>query len=320
MKTGSLFVKAAVMAILSLGHCQSYAPVYPRDTAATAVRPVLDAATYNYTVFEGGVFRVLSEQAAQGLCDDHDTDANPPDPLPPRSTELDKMWQPSMDFDTDSCYNVPAIGPNGHIDRGRSRHESNTEGCRDEYDLDHSNVYSRQRCNNGWCAYLYDYFFEKDIGDRICIGHQYDWEHVVVWTKDGKPRFGAVSQHGGWDARLWQDIPLDGETHVKAVYNKDGLIGTHYMRWSKGATDEPPENHKGVWWRSDLISWNGFPDQELRDNLTAYDFGDATMAIRDDQFAWQLERSVSGIKSKLGDFVFDFNKDDGSPGVPATSS
>ncbi|KAJ6437373.1 necrosis inducing [Purpureocillium lavendulum] len=313
----SLSIKALAVSSLALAH--AYTPIYPRNTTTnttTSKRPIFNEYLYNNTMFQDGMWRVMSEQAAAGLCDDRGFDENPPDPLPPRATELDKMWQPSLDFDTDSCYNVPAIGPDGHIDAGRSRHESNTEGCRDEYDLTHSNVYSRQRCNHGWCAYLYDYFFEKDIGDRICIGHQYDWEHVVVWTKDGKPRFGAVSRHGGWDARLWEDIPLDGDTHVKAVYNKDGLIGTHYFRWSKGATDEPPENHKGVWWRSDLISWNGFPDTALRDKLTSYDFDAATMAIRDDTFAWNLERSAADIRGKLPDFEFDFNLDVGSPGDP----
>lgn len=252
---------------------------------------------------------------AKGLCDDKGFDENPPPPLPARATANDLKWQPIMDFDTDSCYNVPAIGPDGHIDQGRSRHESNSEGCRDEYDLDHSNVYSRQRCNNGWCAYVYDYFFEKDIGDRICIGHQYDWEHVIVWTKDGEPRIGAVSAHGKYQPRLWDDIPKEG-THMKAVYNKDGLIGTHYMRFSKGAGDEPPENHKGVWWRSALVSWEGFPSRALRDKLAAYDFGSAEMAIRDRALHTNLERSVKDIRKRIPDFVFDFNRDDGSPGVP----
>ncbi|KYK54400.1 FG-GAP repeat domain containing protein [Drechmeria coniospora] len=272
--------------------------------------------TSTQAIYQDGTVYILTEPvSANGLCDDKDFDAEPPLPLPARFTALDKMWQPAVDFDTDSCYNVPAIGMDGHIDRGRSRHESNTEGCRDEFDLDHSNVYSRQRCNNGWCAYVYDYFFEKDIGDRICIGHQYDWEHIIVWTKDGKPVFGAASAHGGYDARLWDDIPKQG-THVKVVYNKDGLIGTHYFRWSKGKTDEPPENHKGVWWLSDLLSWNGFPNVGLRNSLSAWDFGAATMAIRDDTLAGNLKKSVDAIRRKLPSFKFDFNLDDGSPGYP----
>lgn len=255
------------------------------------------------------------DMVAQGLCDDKGFDEDPPPPLPQRATVDDLKWQPALDFDRDSCYNVPAIGPDGHIDQGRSRHERNTKGCRDEYDLDHGNVYSRQRCNNGWCAYLYDYFFEKDIGDRICIGHQYDWEHLQVWTRDGEPQFGCASAHGKYSARLWDDIPKEG-THMKAVYNKDGAIGTHYFRFSMGAGDEPPENHKHVWWKSALISWNGFPSLELREKLVAYDFGAASMAIKDDAFAGNLEGCAQNIRDKLPGFKFDFNLDEGSPGNP----
>ena len=255
------------------------------------------------------------EAVAAGLCDDKSFDENPPPPLPLKATARDLKWQPALDWDTDSCYNVPAIGPDGHIDQGRSRHETNTEGCREEYDMDHSNVYSRQRCNNGWCAYLYDYFFEKDIGDRICIGHQYDWEHLIVWTKDDVPQFGCTSAHGDYNARLWADIPKEG-THMKAVYNKDGAIGTHYFRFSKGAGDEPPENHKHVWWRSALVSWNGFPGVELRDKLMTYDFGSANIAFSDDALPGNLEKCANKIKEKLTGFNFDYHTDDGSPGSP----
>lgn len=174
------------------------------------------------------------------LCRDKGFDEDPPAALPQRASAAELRWQPVLDFDTDSCYNVPAIGPDGHVDRGRSRHEPNARGCRDEHDLDNSNVYSRARCNpNGWCAYVYDYFFEKDVGDRVCLGHQFDWEHIVVWTKNSTPRMAAASMHGRYCARLWDDIPKHDGTHVKAVYHKHAL-GTHCFRWSHGpATSRP---------------------------------------------------------------------------------
>ncbi|KJZ75368.1 hypothetical protein HIM_05294 [Hirsutella minnesotensis 3608] len=263
--------------------------------------------------------RLSVEPSAQGLCDDgKDSDENPPSPLPQRATAADLKWQPALDFDTDSCYNVPAIGPDGHVDRGRSRRETNTEGCRDERDLDRGNVYARQRCNaNGWCAHTYDYFFEKDVGDRICIGHRYDWEHLVVWTRHGVPRMAAASAHGRYNARLWDEIPKHEGTHVKAVYNKDGAIGTHYFRWSNGDRDEPPENHKRQWWRSALVSWNGFPSVALRDKLAAHDFGAAHMAITDASLAGNLRASVKDVRGRVPDFAFDFDRDEaGSPGNP----
>lgn len=250
-----------------------------------------------------------------GLCYDEGFDGNPPPPLPGRATAADLKWQPAIDFDRDSCYNVPAIGPDGRVDRGRSSDEADAEGCRDERDLDGGNVYSRQRCNaNGWCAHVYDYFFEKDIGDGLFIGHQYDWEHIVVWTKNGTPRMGAVSAHGRYNARLWDDIPKHDDSHVKAVYNKDGAIGTHYFRWSQGPRDEPPENHKHAWWRSDLVSWSGFPSLALRNKLAGYDFGAAHMAITDAAIAGNLRRSIRGIRGRIPDFDFDFDKDEDTSG------
>ena len=32
-------------------------------------------------------------------------------------------------------------------------------GCRDKIRLDRSQTYVRERCNHGWCAYLYGYYF-----------------------------------------------------------------------------------------------------------------------------------------------------------------
>ena len=63
--------------------------------------------------------------------------------------------------------------------RGRS-HENGH--CRDSWDLDNTNAYSRVKCNNGWCAYMYALYFEKDqaaLGPGSA-GHRNDWEHVVV--------------------------------------------------------------------------------------------------------------------------------------------
>lgn len=43
---------------------------------------------------------------------------NPPTALPQKATANDLRWQPSLDFDTDSCYNVPAIDKDGNIAQG----------------------------------------------------------------------------------------------------------------------------------------------------------------------------------------------------------
>ena len=43
---------------------------------------------------------------------------NPPTALPQKATANDLRWQPSLDFDTDGCYNVPAIDKDGNIVQG----------------------------------------------------------------------------------------------------------------------------------------------------------------------------------------------------------
>ncbi|KAI5853651.1 NPP1-domain-containing protein [Durotheca rogersii] len=241
---------------------------------------------------------------------------DPPQMLPARATANDLKWQPAMDFDKDSCYNTPAIDAEGNIAPGLSTDRAaGGEGCRDYSDLVNNNVYSRQRCNNGWCAYLYDYYMEKDTKCERCLigyGHRHEWEHVVVWVKDDKVQYVAASRHGGYTVKKVGDAAVQFEgTHVKIVYHKDGG-STHAFRFPKtDGGDEPPENHLGKWYISPgLVSYNGFPSTSLRDKLTSHDFKKATIAFKDSQFADNLKKAApSGI-------TFDYGRDENSPGTP----
>lgn len=79
----------------------------------------------------------------------------PPQALPERATRAEKLYQPVMDFDKDSCYNTPYIGRDGRVASGLTTYSTQlTSSCRDKSDLENNNVYSRSRCNNGWCAYM----------------------------------------------------------------------------------------------------------------------------------------------------------------------
>jgi len=234
---------------------------------------------------------------------------NPPRALPQRATANDLRWQPSLDFDTDGCYNVPAIDKDGNVAQGLP-HEfvGLATDCHDLSDLDNNNVYSRQRCNNGWCVYLYDYYMEKDVALQYFFdpGHTNDWEHIAVWVKDDKAQYVGASQHGKYQIKAAADVHWDGE-HPKMVYHKDGA-GTHCFRFAD-FPDERIENAKGVWFRGDLISYNGFPPG-IRDILYAHDFGSATIALKDSQFQGNLD------KARPPNITFDTGLDDGSPGIP----
>ncbi|OTB06780.1 hypothetical protein M426DRAFT_318490 [Hypoxylon sp. CI-4A] len=237
---------------------------------------------------------------------------DPPQALPENATANDKKFQPAMDFDTDGCYNTPAIGPDGTINPGLDHENTGlSEDCHDLSDLQNNNVYSRARCNNGWCAYLYDYYFEKDVALAnipLDPGHRNDWEHIVVWVQDDEVKVVAVSQHGDYQIKSAADVRFDG-THPKTIYNKDG-ISTHNFRFAN-EDDENIENDTGAWFYGPLISYNGFPSTDLRDKLVAYDFGSASIAFKDGSFEGQLEKA-------RGDLItgFDSTVDDGSPGDP----
>lgn len=82
--------------------------------------------------------------------------SGPPKALAENATANQIKFQPVLDYDKDSCYNVPAINATSMVtDPGLSVIiDRITEDCRDREDLDNQNVYVRTLCNNGWCAYL----------------------------------------------------------------------------------------------------------------------------------------------------------------------
>lgn len=223
--------------------------------------------------------------------------AEPPGALPLAAGESERAYQPAYDYDTDGCYATPAISADGTLAPGLDLGGDVNGSCRDDSDLGNTNTYAREKCNNGWCGIVYASYFEKDQVSHGggSLGHRHDWEHVVVWVKDGQPEYVATSNHGGFTVHNRADIPFEG-THPKVVYHKDG-ISTHCFRAANG-NDEPPENHRGQWQYPALVGWDGYPDG-IRDRLVQADFGSATLGIRDDTFASHL------ASAKPADIPFD---------------
>ncbi|MEU6222932.1 NPP1 family protein [Streptomyces sp. NPDC047042] len=220
--------------------------------------------------------------------------AAPPTALPANADDLEKTWQPAYDYDTDGCYPTPAIGPDGTINGGLNPTGSLSGECHDTSDLDNTNGYSREKCNNGWCAIMYGLYFEKDqaVAGSSIGGHRHDWEHVVVWVQDGQAKYVSTSNHGEFTVHAAADVRWDGN-HPKIVYHKDG-VATHDFRLAN-ANDEPPENAYGTWRYPALVGWNGYP-AGLRDKLSAYDFGSANFGLKDANFAAHLTKALpSGI-------------------------
>lgn len=72
------------------------------------------------------------------------------------ATALEQKFQPLTDFDTDGCYFTAAIGPEGNVNPGLPNPvaKGQASDCRDDNRLEYANLYSRARCNNGWCAIM----------------------------------------------------------------------------------------------------------------------------------------------------------------------
>lgn len=245
-------------------------------------------------------------------------------PLPELATALDKRFQPALDFDTDVCFNVPAVNAAGAISPKASTYATKPPAsCRNPDYLRTSNAYVRARCNNGYCARVYAYFWQSDFS------HAYDWETIIVWTTDAGTNSSVVGvsrdSHGKWDTRATKDGQLrfqsdaTGNQHVKMVFHYETLGFSHLFRFSKtDGGDEPPENGTGSWVVQPLVSWNGYPSLAVRNAIANYDFGSGNFEIKDARFASSLAGALNtGITPG-----FDPNSDSGSnsPGCPAGST
>ncbi|MBQ1093169.1 NPP1 family protein [Streptomyces sp. B93] len=220
--------------------------------------------------------------------------AAPPPALPANAEAAERTFQPAYDYDTDGCYATPAISADGTVNTGLNPTGALNGSCRDASDLDNTNGYSRYKCNNDWCAYVYASYFEKDqaLPGTSLGGHRHDWEHVVVWVRNGVAEYVSTSNHGSFTVHNRSQIRWDG-THPKIVYHKDG-ISTHCFR-AANSNDEPPENHKGTWQYPPLVGWNGYP-AGVREKLVSYDFGSAHFGLKDGSFNSHLASAKpSGI-------------------------
>jgi hypothetical protein len=224
--------------------------------------------------------------------------------LPQSAGQLEQTYSPAYDYDTDGCYAVAAIAPDGTLNEGLNDTGAVNGNCHDAADLDRSQTYSRSKCNNGWCAIVYASYFEKDqnVNGPASLGHRHDFEHVISWVNQssGLVEFATFTQHAGVKTVDRNGLRFEG-THPKVVYNKDGTFNTHFFR-AANDNDEPPENHRHTWQFPPLVDFNSWPDNGLRDKLLSADFGEATIKITDDRFTSLLTSSKAQLP---GDVPFD---------------
>ncbi|KAL6706042.1 hypothetical protein ACN47E_006144 [Coniothyrium glycines] len=201
-------------------------------------------------------------------------------------------YQPVIDFDKSACYNTAAITRDGIVNPGRELC-GRDQACRKQVNLGHdecqkvdrlenSNVYVREKCkSDGWCFYLYGYYFEKDEPGDVSPkeGHKHDWEHLAVWTQNGEAKYLAWSAHGNYNVDFPGLVEWEGN-HPKFVMHRDWGT-THAFR--KAKNNEAPENAKGRWYRSPLVSIEKM-DGWLKDKMLNNPWGSAHPDLVDDRF------------------------------------
>jgi hypothetical protein len=200
-------------------------------------------------------------------------------PLPANASTFQNKYMPLFDYDSDSCFPAAAVDANGNLNGGLNNSGSLTGGCRTGH-LGKANTYSQSQCKNGWCAYVYTLYFEKDQCDPTGItdcGHRHDWESVVVFQKQGeeRPRYLSASRHGGYSTHPINEVPMDGN-RVKIVYHKDGA-STHAFRFAKW--DETPVAWgDGGWDRPALVTMENMA-KTPRDRLWNSTWGSANFPL-----------------------------------------
>ncbi|KAK8112936.1 hypothetical protein PG984_013462 [Apiospora sp. TS-2023a] len=185
------------------------------------------------------------------------------------ASALEQKFHPMTDFDTDGCYFTAAIGPEGNTNPGLPNPvgKGMASDCRDNNRLEFNNLYSRSRCNNGWCAIMYEYYFEKDqpVWGSFGHGHNHDWENIVVFAKGDDIKRVAPSCHGKYEHAKNDGFLHDG-THAKMVYHKDGP-NTHCWRFANDDDNKKQENYTKQWVLGNLIGWNNWPSVQGKGSL-----------------------------------------------------
>ncbi|TMW58383.1 hypothetical protein Poli38472_009942 [Pythium oligandrum] len=212
----------------------------------------------------------------------------------PRNIDI-RGITPLIDTDTDSCLPSAMISRTGQQNGGLApAWASLVKGCRNNDFLNLSNTYHRYACKNSdgrqYCAHLFAYYFLKDQSvNLIPSGHKNDLEQVAVWTIDGRISHGSFSAHVKLQTKPADQLDKQ-DGHLKFVYHKDGGL-THCFRFAK--PNEVAENPAGAWVLPTLVSWytmqgDGIDNAGLRDKFNNYDYGTASLQIKDSGFRWNI--------------------------------
>ncbi|KAG5804535.1 hypothetical protein H9Q74_008771 [Fusarium xylarioides] len=217
--------------------------------------------------------------------------SKPERPFPrPASQKLDAnadkdslRYQPAFYFDKRICNLAAAVDENGAVNTGIP----NGTPCRARSGLASAKVYTRKRCNNGWCAYMYDYYVRgSDLVCRLNLNRP-NWENIVVFVKNNTIQHVAASANGEYIRR---DKPHLHESHPLMVKQSPVSLPSCVFRFANKKHVENVKKDVGEWLIADLVGWDGSPTPELRKKLSIQDLGHFHLA--DAHFAETLEEAA----------------------------
>lgn len=198
--------------------------------------------------------------------------------------------QPVFDFDGNGCLPSAGISRLGEKNAGLNTSGTITGSCRSGNFLITSNTMHRYVCKissgNQYCGHMYALYFEKDqLFDYVGGGHRHDWEHALVWTKNGVVTHGSYSSHGNQTTKAASELFFQNG-NLKIVYHKDGIT-THALRFAK--SNEYAENPYGSFLTPTIVSWyqmvgDGLSNAQMRSILNSFDYGSANLPVKDSNF------------------------------------
>lgn len=218
--------------------------------------------------------------------------------LPANGIINSKSVHPAFDYDTDGCLPSAGISRSGDKNGGLKASGSITGGCRSSNFNSSSNTLHRYACtdsgNDNYCVHFYALYFEKDQATWFGGGHRHDWEHVAIWTKNGETTHASYSAHGDLYTQEAAGLEKRDGTRIKFVYHKDGVL-THAMRFASNG--EEAENPYGDFFAPVIISWyevtgDGVANAEIRSLLNAYDYGSASIPLKDSKFLNNINENL----------------------------
>ena len=138
-------------------------------------------------------------------------------PLPPAASEDQLRFLPVFAFTDGTCLPASTFNSEGELGGGLKASGKMDGEC---LGYDAANIYVQTAQVGEQKVYLYALYYPKDGSMPNSVGgHRHDWEHVLIWTKDGVASDVTFSQHSGWYTLNREKIRWE-DTHAVVYVGK----------------------------------------------------------------------------------------------------